>query len=206
MKVNDVILFQGDSITDCGRAKDKPDSLGNGYVMMTTSWLAALKPELDLRFYNRGIGGNRTKDLVERWNTDCISLNPSLVSIMVGINDTWRRYDRNDATTPEQFESNYRVLLDKIKTELTADIVLLEPFILHFSEERKKYREDLDPKIEIVNKLAEEYKTKLIPLDKIFQNKCKHQPPLYWTRDGIHPTLAGHALIAQSWLKYVVKK
>ncbi len=88
---NPTILFQGDSITDSGRKNNHNDSLGDGYVMMTAAWLSALYPEYHMKFYNRGIGGNRVRDLRNRWKKDCLDLKPNLVSILVGVNDVnWK--------------------------------------------------------------------------------------------------------------------
>ncbi|MDD5688133.1 MAG: SGNH/GDSL hydrolase family protein [Elusimicrobia bacterium] len=201
-KENETILFQGDSITDCSRNKENGSSLGGGYAMFTSAWLMAKYPQYNLKFINRGISGHRTKDLVDRWDKDCIDLKPDWLSILIGINDTWRRYSENDPTSAEQFEKEYRILLDNVLAKLSVKLIMCEPFVLHCTDDLKLWREDLNPKIKIVRKLAKEYNAILIPLDKIFQKACKLQSPNYWAGDGVHPTLAGHALIAQSWMKY----
>jgi acyl-CoA thioesterase I len=203
LKKGDLILFQGDSVTDCGRNRENPNDLACGYAMMIAAWLSALHPELDLKFINRGISGDRTKDLLNRWDKDCVSLKPNLVSFLVGINNTWRRYDSNDPTPLEQFEKEYRTLLKRVKEETNAKIVLCEPFFLPITEEQKTWREDLNPKIEAIHKLAKEFKAILVPLDEIFNKAASKFSAKYWAGDGVHPTLAGHALIAQSWIKYV---
>ncbi len=200
---HDVILFQGDSITDCGRNRSDLASLGSGYAMLTAAWLSALCPQKQLTFINRGISGNRVKDLVQRWDRDCLALKPDWVSIMIGINDTWRRYDSHDPTTTAEYEEGYRLILERIKQNLDAKIVLCEPFLLPYPEDRKAWREDLDPKIAVVRKLAQAYDALLVPLDEIFTDAFSPPAPTYWAGDGVHPTLAGHALIAQSWVKYV---
>ncbi|GJM75688.1 hypothetical protein HMSSN036_79040 [Paenibacillus macerans] len=103
-KENDVVLFQGDSITDCGRNYEDSASLGFGYPLMVASRLGYLFPEKNLVFVNRGISGNRAIDLKNRWDRDCLDLKPTWVSILIGINDTWRRYDR----TTRRARSNLR--------------------------------------------------------------------------------------------------
>lgn len=47
---NDVILFQGDSITDWGRNHEDASSLGVGYAMMVAARLGHLYPEKNLTF------------------------------------------------------------------------------------------------------------------------------------------------------------
>jgi acyl-CoA thioesterase-1 len=194
------VLFQGDSITDCERNRADPQDLGKGFPMMAASWFWALYPEMDVRFVNRGIGGDRTKDLLQRWDGDCIALAPTVVSILIGINNTWRRYDQNDPTDPDRFEEEYRTLLEQTTAKLDARLILCEPFLLPVSEAHVRWREDLDPKREVVRKLAAEFGYLFIPLDRVFQEACSRKAPAFWAPDGVHPSLAGHALIAQAWL------
>ncbi|MCY9693451.1 SGNH/GDSL hydrolase family protein [Paenibacillus alginolyticus] len=202
-KQGDIVLFQGDSITDAGRVRDNPSDLGKGYALMTAALLGSSYPEKQVTFLNRGISGNRVKDLQSRWEQDCIALEPSWVSIYIGINDCWRRYDRNDPTSVEQFEEGYRELLIRTKEGLGANLILIEPFVLPVPEDRKLWREDLDPKINVVRELAREFGALLVPLDGIFAQASMLAPSSYWAPDGVHPSPAGHALIAKAWLKAV---
>mgnify|MGYP001251089290 CR=1 FL=1 len=199
----ELVLFQGDSITDAGRDRTDPFSLGYGYPMMIDAWFSALYPAKHVRFANCGISGNRVKDLKARWDKDCIDLRPDWVSILIGINDCWRRYDRNDPTSVEAFEADYRHILERTKKELGAKLIICEPFVLPFPEDRLAWREDLDPKIAAVRKLAREFGAIFIPLDGIFAAACAAREPAFWAADGVHPTFRGHALIAQAWLKAV---
>ncbi len=189
-----LILFQGDSITDCGRYWDDPDNLGDGYVRLLTTMLPDKYPKHEFKFINRGVSGDRVRDLVCRWDKDCIILQPDWLSILVGINDTL-------ITPIRQFEEEYRMLLRRTTNELNSRIILCEPFLI--LEGNNSYREDLNPKIEVVHKLAEEYNTVLVPLDKIFHEDCSLKTPEYWAPDGVHPSHEGHALIAKSWIKYL---
>ncbi|WHY21554.1 SGNH/GDSL hydrolase family protein [Paenibacillus sp. G2S3] len=200
---NDVILFQGDSITDWGRNYEDASSLGVGYALMVAARLGHLYPEKNLTFYNRGISGNRAVDLQERWEKDCLNLKPTWVSIYIGINDTWRRFDSGQETTPEQFEAAYRDLIERTQHSLAANLVLIEPFVLPVPEDRRTWRQDLDPKIHIVRELAREYGALLVPLDGLFAAASVKAEPAYWAPDGVHPSPAGHALIAEAWLKTV---
>ena len=200
---NERILFQGDSVTDVGRDREDGSSLGAGYPMMTAAWFAAKHSEKNVDFLNRGNGGERIRDLEGRWQEDCLDLKPTIVSILIGINDCWRRFDNNEPTTAGEFEVSYRNLLDRIKEQGINKVILLEPFVLPVTEDRKAWREDLDPKIHVIRELAREYGAILIPLDGIFNAASVLKPSTFWTIDGVHPTNAGHALIAQEWLKTV---
>lgn len=202
-KQGDIVLFQGDSITDAGRVRENPADMGKGYALMTAALFGSTYPEQQVTFLNRGISGNRVKDLQSRWEQDCTALQPSWVSIYIGINDCWRRYDRNEPTSVEQFEEGYRELLVRTKEELGAKLIMIEPFVLPVPEDRKLWREDLDPKINVVRELAREFGALLVPLDGIFAQASMLAPSSFWAPDGVHPSPAGHALIAKAWLKAV---
>jgi acyl-CoA thioesterase I len=200
LKVNSTILFQGDSITDAGRKRNHSESLGDGYVMLTAAWLSALYPEYHLKFVNRGVGGDGIRDLKNRWKKDCLDLKPDLVSILVGVNDvTWR------GTSTESFEADYVSILEQTR-QLRCQIVLLEPFLLPLVGDFLSLTEELTKKIDVVRKLANEFKIKSIPLNDIFLKACLKRDASFWSLDGAHPTLAGHALIAQSWIKSVMNE
>lgn len=201
LKQNDTILFQGDSVTDCGRAYGE-NNLGFGYVALITSALQANYPEMNFTVYNRGVSGNRVADLQARWQEDCIALRPDVLSILIGINDTWRRFDQNDETTAEQFGAGYRDILTRARAaNPDLRILMLEPFVLLYPEDRKGWREDLNGKILAARELAAEFGARYIPLDGIFAAKAALRPAPFWAGDGVHPTLEGAGVIASAWLQ-----
>lgn len=202
LEENQTVLFTGDSITDAGRDRGNPENLGNGYVKNICSRLSVEYAELNLRFLNFGISGNRACDLKNRWKTDCLDHKPDILSILIGANDVWRRYDSNNPTSLKDFENNYRHILDESSKDSICQIVIMEPFVLPVPEDRKLWREDLDPKITIARQLAMEYAIAYVPLDGIFAAASVRREPGYWAADGVHPSNAGHMLIADAWLKH----
>ncbi len=203
-KKDDLILFIGDSITDCGRDRNDLASLGMGYAAMLAGRLGLERAELNLRFLNRGIGGDSTCHLLARWDEDCIELKPDWVSILIGVNNTWRRYDQNDPTQDGVFSTECRELLEHVQNETSTKIVICSPFLLHTDPSIEKMREDLDPKIGILRKLAEEFGAIWVDFDAAFVAAKGRQIPSYWAFDGVHPTMAGHALMANAWMQTVV--
>jgi len=196
IKPGHTVEFIGDSITDCDRLDDLELGLGDGYVRLIAD---TLRP-LGIHVINRGISGNRSADLVTRWRNDCLDLAPDVLSIMIGINDTWRRFDSGDPTSTEVFEDNYRKLLNATVSELRAQIVLIEPWLLPASPDQQAWRQDLDPKIEVVGRLAAEFGLTLLPLDAILQRQAETDTGAALAADGVHPTAHGHQIIAQAWL------
>jgi len=203
---NQIILFQGDSITDAGRDFYDYHSLGNGYASIAASLISADEPDRKLQFLNKGVSGDSTTDLLERWDRDCIALNPDWVSILIGINNTWRFFDFGEATSTDQYVNHYRRLIDTLLAKVDVKLVLCEPFLLHITKEIGKWRTDLDPKIQAVHDLAKEYDTILVEFDKHFQSAAKSTDPFYWAQDGVHPTNAGFGLMARVWMDAVIKK
>lgn len=197
------ILFQGDSITDMGRDRNDPHHLGNGYPKFVAQMLREQYPAADPEFVNFGISGNRTCDLVARWQTDCIDWRPDVVSIMIGINDTWRAFDQNDPTTPEQFEANYRQILTAVKEQTHAKILMLEPYLLHNEPGKDAWRVDLNPKIDVVRWLAREFADAYIPTDGLMAAASVTESPTHWSGDGVHPNDNGAKLIAAHYVAAV---
>ncbi len=208
LKKNSTVLFQGDSITDAGRtgSPDPTVSLGGGYPYLIANLLSAAHPDWNLSFINRGVSGNRTLEMSARWKEDCLDLKPALLSVLIGINDTWRRYDENDPTSAEDYYNRLTAMLREAKeADPELKILLIEPFLLHVSAEREAFREDLNPKIMACRQAAMELADAYLPMDGIFAAACLHQKPAFWSADGVHPTPAGHALIAQKWIELALQ-
>jgi lysophospholipase L1-like esterase len=208
MKLNkqDTILFIGDSITDVERNREDSKDLGKGYPLLTAAYLLERYPELNLSFLNRGISGDEITDLSTRWKEDCLVLKPDIISILIGINDVWHNMDMKELSVQEsvdKFEFYYRILLETAKEQTKAQIVLVEPFVLKNPEELEAWKIELEPRKQIIHKLADEYDADYIELDdklNKFGNKWGND---YVTVDGVHPTPAGHAIISKSWLEQI---
>ena len=197
------VLFQGDSITDSNRNRNRLADLGDGYVMMVAERFFARHNEANVSFVNRGISGNRIKDMRERWQEDCLSLKPDIVSILIGVNDSLGTFLWEEPAFIEIFEEDFISILNLTRKYLDAHIVLMEPFLLPLSKEQTILRKDLCERIKVIRKLAKEYETELIQLDSVFFEAAKSKPSRFWTTDGVHPTPAGHALIADAWLSKI---
>lgn len=201
------ILFIGDSVTAVDRDQTDTADLGHGYPLIIAKALAERYPEMDLSFSNRGIGGDKLIDMAVRWQEDCLALKPTIVSILIGINDTWHAVNLEQLENRvelQQFEQHYRSLLESLRLELACQIVLMEPFALPYPNNDKIWRRNLDPRIQVVRRLVREFQTDLIPLDGLLNNIKIKQKDIYLTReDGVHPTTAGHAIIAKAWLKAI---
>lgn len=188
------ILFQGDSITDAGRDRSDPHNLGNGYPAKVADILREAYPDVDFEFINLAISAEQTKDVLKRVQSDIIDIKPDLVTILLGVNDTWHHLEDKNWVPAERFEANYRGILEAIK-QTGAKLVMLEQYILP-APNMEGFHPDIDEKIFITRKLAREYADRFVPLDGLFASACVQEDALYWTQEGVHPTDEGHVLIA----------
>ena len=203
LKNNSLLLFQGDSITDTGRtgAADPSVSLGEGYPAKIAAKLA----ERGIKVINRGISGNRTWDLINRWDKDCIDIKPDYFSLLIGVNDTWRRYDSGMVTTAEEYEANMRQLLDRVVKETDAKIILLNIFLLDVTPDKAQMRPDLIEKQEVISRLIKEYDVTFVDIQALFDKMVAEGTPMEeLSADGVHPTDFGHEVIAAEWLRCVL--
>lgn len=197
------ILFQGDSITDADRNRENCHDLGNGYPKYAAKYITEYFDGMNFEFIDLGISGNQTIDLVNRLQADFIDIQPDIVSILIGVNDTWHRAAEKNWISDEDYEKNYRTVLEAIKTQTNAKIVILEQFLLP-AEDKLFFREDLDPKIQITRKLAREYADLFIPLDGILAAACVKTDYTVFSTDGVHPTYGdGADFIGHIYADYV---
>ncbi|MET0788466.1 MAG: SGNH/GDSL hydrolase family protein [Cellulomonas sp.] len=198
LQPHDRVLLTGDSITDWGRDRADPTSLGNGYAGIVAALAGARRPDLDLTFLNRGVGGDTSGMLRARWEQDAVALEPTVVSIMIGINDTWRRYDAGIPTSTDEYEENLRAI-----ASTASRLVLVEPFLVPVRAGQHTWREDLDPRLAVVRRVAADHRAVLVPADGLFAAAAVRTTPEAWAYDGVHPTPAGHGLLAEAWLRAV---
>jgi len=207
---NDIILFQGDSITDWGRDKNKteannPSSLGNGYVIHTVGGLLVKYPKKNLQMYNKGISGNKVYQLAERWDTDCIALKPTLVSIHIGVNDFWHTLGGGYKGTIETYITDYKKLIERTQQALPGvKLVIGEPFAVKgVKAVDDKWYPAFDAYRQAARDIATQYNAPFIPYQSIFDKALEVAPGSYWTTDGVHPSIAGAKLMAEGWMETV---
>ena len=207
------ILFMGDSVTDMCRQREVPDGIifgyGHGHPFFVAEKLLKRSPS-DFAIVNRGIGGDRTVDLWIRMNRKEIDVKkemPDVVSLLIGINDIWRKYDDPKyGLNLDEFEKNYRLIIEKIISDApNAKIILNEPFALccastalcgwdNFSKDVVEYSKK-------VQELAKEYGLYFLPLQQILNDAEKKYGARYVLSDGVHPDVIGASLVAEQWLK-----
>ncbi len=207
-----VVLFQGDSITDCGRSREdkhasKPNDawgLGRGYASLAAAGLMVEAAPEEVSVFNRGNSGNKVFQLAERWQADCIDLQPDVLSILIGVNDIWHaRNGRYDGTV-EVYERDYDALLARTREALPdVRLVVCEPFVLRCGSVDDTWFPEFDQYRAAARRVADKHGALFVPFHSMFEEAVKLQPPEHWAKDGVHPTRAGAALMARKWLEVV---
>ena len=189
------ILFQGDSITDAGRDKGNCHNMGTGYPKYAAELIKNAYPDVKFEFINLGISGNRTDQLFDRLTADAIAFQPDIISILIGVNDVWHRYGTSGiATTDAQIELNYKCILERIRNETDAKILMLQPYTE--GDKQAHMRADVERVKEIVNRLAEKYADAYVKTDDLMHADEHYGTPDYFTPDGVHPNVNGARFIA----------
>ena len=194
-------LFQGDSITDCGRRGDA-QPYGGGYVGLFTELATALYPERSLNYINKGIGGDTTRGLKERWDDDVLRHQPDWLSILIGVNDCNRHLYNPDPqvkVSPTEFREHYDWLLERVTSETKAKIVLIEPFFISLSSrdtERKVVLDLLPEYIATVHEMSAKYDTLLVKMHEVYQLQLTFRDAEHFCPEPIHPNRTGHIVMA----------
>jgi len=198
------IVMLGDSITQFG---DGP----GGYVWLVRRYLQDLYPGQGLEVINAGISGNKSTDMLARYQTDVLDKKPDLLTISVGVNDVWHGFYDNHPLGDgprgiplAEYKKNVESMVTQAE-KITNKIVILSTTVIH---------EELDNK---ENAKAERYNAALQDIAKrhhlIF---CDYQKPFrdiirayrrttggrddVLTGDGVHMNGSGNRVMAHTLL------
>lgn len=206
------IVFFGDSVTDAVRSRDIDAYLGSGYATIAAATLSCRYP-MQYTFLNRGIGGNRVVDLYARIKSDLINLEPDYVSILIGVNDVWHELEHKNGVAADKFETVYGMLTAELQAALPGvGLMLLEPFVVRGSatdntetlpQRYETFRREVELRAAAARRVAAACGGVFVPLQERFDRQCAayENSNSFWTRDGVHPTAAGHGLIADAWVE-----
>jgi lysophospholipase L1-like esterase len=209
LEKDNIILFQGDSITDWGRGHrallpNTTNSLGAGYVLLTAAQLLQNYPGKNLFIYNKGVSGDKVFQLNERWESDCLLYKPDILSIHVGVNDFWHSYVYGYKGTVDTYIADYQKLLNRTKLALPdIKLVICEPFAVNGVGSVDDRWLPFDRFRKAARAIAAEHHAAFVPFQAVFDKAVNVAPAAYWSIDGIHPSVAGTALMAKAWTEVI---
>jgi lysophospholipase L1-like esterase len=210
IKPHSVILFQGNSITDAGRSRrsispNNPDGLGYGYPRLIADQLLTEYPDHFLQIYNRGVSGDRIRDLAQRWQNDSLRLLPDIISLLIGVNDTWNYLYMGMGSDPRDYKKVYRKILQDTHQELPdIQFILCEPFVLITGEVSEEWLSDINERQEITRELAGDFNGVVVPFQSALDQSAQDISPNKLLDDGVHPTDLGHHILADCWIEAVL--
>jgi lysophospholipase L1-like esterase len=203
------LVMIGDSITDAERSRPVGEglfgALGKGYVSYVDALLGATYPQLGIRVVNMGIGGNTTRDLKARWQTDVIDLKPDWLAIMIGTNDIWRQFDmpwqKEIHVYPEEYEANLTELVTRT-LPLVKGLILMTPFYIE-PNQNDAMRAQMDRYGAVVKTLATQHDTLFVDTQAAFDAALEtyYAATLAW--DRVHPTHIGNMILARAFLNAI---
>lgn len=198
------IVVMGDSISDCGRARPvgegSPDALGNGYVRLLDAMVSVDHPEWRLHFVNMGVSGNTSRDLAVRWQVDLVQQKPDYALLQIGINDTWRYFDRplqpEVHVTTEEYRANLNAMLDGAEA-IGCKVILSSPFFMEPNRDdpmraaADRYRAEMA-------RCAKERGLPYIDLQERFDAVLACHYSCRMALDRVHPNTMGQYVIASA--------
>jgi lysophospholipase L1-like esterase len=200
------VVFQGDSITDGRRIRtvSEPNvarALGFGYPLLVASALLREQPRAGWWFFNRGVSGDRVPELEARWSTDTLAVRPTILTVLVGVNDYWHTKLRNYTGTTADYENGYADLLASTRRAHPGiRLIVLEPFVLPVGFVDTTWFPAFDERRAAARRVADRVSATFVPLQEEFDRLAADTGPAHWAADGVHPTPAGHAVIAERLL------
>jgi len=200
----DRVVFYGDSITQDG-----------GYARLVEAYVATRFPRFDVRFYNAGVGGDTVAGgwagaIERRLTRDVISVRPTVVTSMLGMNDG--RYRRYDAPTFAAFAEGYQSLVARLKETLpAARLFLIQPSPFDDVTRSPQFRPGYDDVLRrfgcYLGVLGPRLGASVVdfhgPLNAGLSAVQQQDPALarMLVPDRVHPSAAGHLLLGAALLR-----
>ncbi|MDD4124478.1 MAG: SGNH/GDSL hydrolase family protein [Eubacteriales bacterium] len=203
---NSVIMMSGDSVTDCGRGRPYGTyltGLGDGYVKRMHEIVTATYPEFEIKFINTGISGETSRQVRARWISDIEGSKPDYATLLIGVNDIWRKHDfwmdKEVAVHIDEYEDNLRYITEYSVKNLKS-FTLIAPFYLELNK-KDMFMQDVIAYSAVCKKLASEYGCGFIDLQPELDRLCKTLYTKVFSPDRVHPTQVTHYAIARYILK-----
>ena len=206
LKDGDTVVFLGDSIThQCL------------YTQYVEDYFYTRYPNLRIHFHNAGVGGDRAKDALTRFDEDVAAYKPKYVTILLGMNDG--AYTDFQKPVFDTYQKDMITVLDKIAA-LGATAVPMTPTV-HDARSRRLSGKTAEPRDTYYNGVLALYGAWLreqadvrglgfvdmySPLNAINLEQRTKDPKWTMIKDAVHPGPTGQCIMACAILNDMVKK
>lgn len=205
-KDGDTVVFLGDSIThQCL------------YTQYVEDYFYTRYPKARIHFHNSGVGGDRAKDALNRFDEDVAAYKPKYVTILLGMNDG--AYTDFQKPVFDTYQKDMNTVLDRI-ADLGAIAVPMTP-TMHDSRARRLYGSPMEPRDTYYNGVLALYGAWLreqaevrglgfvdmySPLNSISLEQRTKDPKWTMIKDAVHPGPTGQVVMAAALLNDMVAK
>ncbi len=185
---NRVIVGLGDSITAGNPGfhspvEDPPEGSGNPESQYAY-WMMQAHPEW--RVLNRGVGGERTDEILARFDRDVLASKPNAVIVLAGINDL---YQGNSAQSAIDNLSRIYARAEE------SGIRIIACTVMPYAGMGPRMRERLQQVNDWIRETSKAKHYGFCDLHAVMQDA--DQPgELAHTEDGVHPDVAGYREMA----------
>lgn len=201
---NDSVVFLGDSIThQCL------------YTQYIEDFFITRFPDVEIKFHNAGIGGDKAWDALQRLDRDVLSKKPKLVTILLGMNDG--RYQAFDHEIFETYRTDMSTLLDRLQ-DATTTVSPITPTMFDSVAARAdlKRRPREESTLQQYNAVLAYFGTWLrgeadrramqsidmfSPLNQLTRLARRENAEYTFIKDAIHPGEGGQLIMAHAWLE-----
>jgi lysophospholipase L1-like esterase len=167
-----------------------------------------LEQGLDYDVINRGIGGERTDQALQRLARDVLSLEPQLVTVMYGTNDSYVDQGRQESRiSADEFDAGLRKIVAELQRCGIQPVLMTEPAwgsAARVNGAGEHPNERLSLYMNRTRSVAAELSLPLVDHSAIWSTAAAEGTDIgAWTTDQCHPNPAGHAKLADAMLPVV---
>jgi lysophospholipase L1-like esterase len=191
-KEGDQVMFLGDSITHSGR-----------WQTFIRNFYLTCYPERRISYINSGVTGDSTGSVLARMDDDVLQHRPTVVVILLGMNNT--------STSPDIFDQQMNEIVEKLSKHCSPKFIYCTTTIYDETAELERVpqigkNEALAKLSELIRKRAKKSNSLLVEFyQPMMQLNAKMQKndPTYTIigPDRVHPLLDGHLLMAYYFIK-----
>lgn len=192
----DRVVWLGDSIT-----------AAHTYGRYVETFFLLRRPDLNLTFINAGIGGHSALNGLNRLDQDVLSQRPSVVVVNFGMNDA-----AYPAGSPHAaFIQNIDAIIERLRQGGVQRIIWVEPTPAHTAgvpaqsklSDRQKQLERLVAEMRKHQVRSDVIKVQWHDQMKQALSAAAIKPDFKLIPDRIHPSAAGHAIMAAEFLRQI---
>jgi len=186
------------------------DSLIFGYgVMPNENWVSLIKKQGEVEVINKGINGNFTYEMNNRFESDVVNNNPEYVFLMGGSNDLIFNIGK-----AEDVIANIKKIINKA-IEANIKIIIGIPLLTDGEMAEKAWSDGVDYNLvneelilisEQIKEIEKEQDITVIDFMETFNNKVNQSNKEEYLIDGLHPKSKGQKLMFETFNEEFLKK